>query len=100
MAAVENKILERLLDVADKKLCMEFDMKQMECLLMVGLWCAYPDYSFRPSIRQALQVLNFEAPLPNLPQKMPIPKYDAPTSSSGGSTEPFLLSDSVVATGR
>ncbi|OMO63476.1 hypothetical protein COLO4_32426 [Corchorus olitorius] len=88
----------RLLDVADNKLCMEFDVKQMECLLIVGLWCAYPDYTFRPSIRQALQVLNFEAPLPNLPKKMPIPKYDAPSSSSNSSTGPFLLSDNSLAT--
>ncbi|OMO63460.1 hypothetical protein COLO4_32427 [Corchorus olitorius] len=98
--AQRYKIATGLLDVADKKLCMEFDMKQMECLLMVGLWCAYPDYTFRPSIRQALQVLNFEAPLPNLPKKMPIPKYDAPSSSSYSSTEPFLVSDNSLATGR
>ncbi|TYG96414.1 hypothetical protein ES288_A11G348500v1 [Gossypium darwinii] len=29
---------QRLPDVADPKLCMNFDAKQMECLLMVGLW--------------------------------------------------------------
>ncbi|XVF71370.1 hypothetical protein PTKIN_Ptkin12aG0031900 [Pterospermum kingtungense] len=49
----------RLLEVADEKLCMEFDMEQMECLLIVGLWCAHPDHNLRPSIRQALQVLHF-----------------------------------------
>ncbi|KAK6253353.1 hypothetical protein QUC31_015073, partial [Theobroma cacao] len=57
----------RLLDVADEKLCLDFDTKQMECLLMIGLWCVHPDHNLRPSIRQAIQVLNFEASLPNLP---------------------------------
>ena len=55
---------------------MEFDMKQMECLLITGLWCAHPDQSMRPSIREAIQVLNFEAPLPNLANKMPVANYD------------------------
>ncbi|TYH33397.1 hypothetical protein ES332_D13G056200v1 [Gossypium tomentosum] len=53
---------QRLLDVVDQKLCMVFDDKQIECLLIVGLWCVHPDPSSRPSIRQAIQVLNFEAP--------------------------------------
>lgn len=32
------------------------------------------------TIRQAVHVLNFEAPLPNLPPKMPIPTYIYPSS--------------------
>ncbi|KAB1206700.1 L-type lectin-domain containing receptor kinase IX.1 [Morella rubra] len=63
---------ERLHDVADKTLRMEFDMKEMECLIIVELWCAHPDRNLRPSIRQAMQVLSFEAPLPNLPKKIPV----------------------------
>ncbi|XP_017970347.1 PREDICTED: L-type lectin-domain containing receptor kinase IX.1 [Theobroma cacao] len=91
---------ERLVNVADEKLHMDFDLEQMERLMIVGLWCAHPDCNFRPSIRQALQVLNFEAPLPNLPKKMPVPKYDIPaTSSSSSSCEP-LMSDSVLTVGR
>ncbi|XP_041011601.1 L-type lectin-domain containing receptor kinase IX.1-like [Juglans microcarpa x Juglans regia] len=69
---------ERLRDVADKELGMEFVTKEMECLMTVGLWCAHPDQSRRPSIKQAMQVLNFEAPLPNLPNNMPVPSYDVP----------------------
>ncbi|EOX98620.1 Concanavalin A lectin protein kinase family protein isoform 4 [Theobroma cacao] len=91
---------ERLVNVADEKLHMDFDLEQMERLMIVGLWCAHPDCNFRPSIRQALHVLNFEAPLPNLPKKMPVPKYDIPaTSSSSSSCEP-LMSDSVLTVGR
>ncbi|KAL4615002.1 hypothetical protein ACB092_07G092800 [Castanea dentata] len=67
---------ERLHDMADRRLSMEFDMKQMDCLLITGLWCAHPDQSMRPSIREVIQVLNFEAPLPNLAKKMPVANYD------------------------
>ena len=78
-----------------KRLENEFDEDQIERLMVVGLWCAHPDYKLRPSMRQAISVLNFEAPLPVLPSKMPVPMYCAPplelahvaytsTSSSSG----------------
>ncbi|XWS56774.1 hypothetical protein CRYUN_Cryun09bG0114400 [Craigia yunnanensis] len=79
---------ERVLDAADKKLGIAFDPKQMECLLMVGLWCAHPSHDLRPSIRQAIQVLHFETPLPNLPGSMPIPNYNVPIAPGIGSSEP------------
>ncbi|CAD6236515.1 unnamed protein product [Miscanthus lutarioriparius] len=63
------------LEAADWRLKGQFDEKQMERLMIVGLWCAHPDYAHRPSIRQALNVLKFEAPLPALPPKMPVPTY-------------------------
>ncbi|KAL7236088.1 hypothetical protein ACSBR1_019371 [Camellia fascicularis] len=80
----------KLLEAADLKLCAEFDEQQMERLMIVGLWCAHPDYVLRPSIRQAILVLNFEASLPILPAKMPVPTSYAPptfspTSSIGSS---------------
>ncbi|KAM0952155.1 putative protein kinase RLK-Pelle-L-LEC family [Dioscorea sansibarensis] len=84
-----------ILDAADKRLENEFDKDELERLMVVGLWCAHPDYKLRPSMRQAISVLNFEAPLPVLPSKMPVPMYCAPplelahvaytsTSSSSG----------------
>ncbi|KAH7661961.1 Non-specific serine/threonine protein kinase protein [Dioscorea alata] len=84
-----------ILDGADKRLENEFDEDQIERLMVVGLWCAHPDYKLRPSMRQAISVLNYEAPLPILPSKMPVPMYFAPpldlshiayasTSSSSG----------------
>lgn len=79
-----------LLSGVDQKLNKEFDTKQVECLMMVGLWCAHPDQSLRPSIRQAIQVLKLEAAAPNLPMKMPVPMYytapDALEVNSGGAT--------------
>ncbi|THU68359.1 hypothetical protein C4D60_Mb08t03080 [Musa balbisiana] len=68
----------RLLEAADEKLGGVFDEKQMECLMVVGLWCAHPDYDRRPSIKQVINVLNLEAPLPELPPSMPVPMYYAP----------------------
>ncbi|KAJ7943779.1 putative Kinase [Quillaja saponaria] len=70
-----------LLLAVDERLQMEFVEKQVECLMIVGLWCAHPDRNLRPSVRQAIQVLNFEATMPNLPSSMPIPLYHAPTPS-------------------
>jgi serine/threonine protein kinase len=78
-----------LLDAADKRLDGESDSdeREMECALVVGLWCVHPDYGFRPSIRQAMSVLQFEAPLPDLPPEMPVAMYGPPgggyTSSNG-----------------
>ncbi|XP_059650072.1 L-type lectin-domain containing receptor kinase IX.1-like [Cornus florida] len=68
----------KLLEVADPKLSADFDEQEMTSLLIVGLWCAHPDYTLRPSIRQVIQVLHYEAPLPVLPSKMPVPTYLAP----------------------
>ena len=88
-----------LLEAADSKLCGDFDESEMCCLMIVGLWCAHPDNNHRPSIRQAIQVLNFEAPLPNLPLKMPFPTYNDPpvvNSSLPGANE----SASSVLVGR
>ncbi|KAH7675511.1 Non-specific serine/threonine protein kinase protein [Dioscorea alata] len=67
-----------IFDAADSRLETDFDKHQMERLLVVGLWCAHPDYNLRPSIRQVLSVLNYECALPELPAKMPLPMYFAP----------------------
>ncbi|KAM1001136.1 hypothetical protein FF1_007687 [Malus domestica] len=68
----------KVIEAADPKLHGDFDEKEMECLLIFGLWCAHPDYHFRPSIQRAIQVLNFEVPLPILPSNMPVATYLAP----------------------
>ncbi|XVF59134.1 hypothetical protein PTKIN_Ptkin07bG0251100 [Pterospermum kingtungense] len=78
-----------LLLAVDKKLSKDFDEKQAERLMIVGLWCAHPDCNSRPSIRQAIQVLNFESEMPNLPVKMPVPIYHV-SSPSVNSEEPSI----------
>ncbi|KAG6515330.1 hypothetical protein ZIOFF_025722 [Zingiber officinale] len=35
-------------------------IREMECLMVVGLWCAHPDPKSRPSMKQAISALNFE----------------------------------------
>ncbi|TMW82868.1 hypothetical protein EJD97_004339 [Solanum chilense] len=76
-----------LREAVDPRLSSEFNEEEMEHLLIVGLWCSHPDNNCRPSIRQAIQVLNLEAPLPILPPSMPVPTYCS--RSQYGSTTSF-----------
>ncbi|KAK1586847.1 hypothetical protein Q3G72_006678 [Acer saccharum] len=87
---------EQILEAVDQRLETEFDEQQIECLMIVGLWCCHPDVALRPSIRQVINVLNFEAQLPSLPSKLPVAMYFAPplslshfnyTSTTGGLTD-------------
>ncbi|KAF7843035.1 L-type lectin-domain containing receptor kinase IX.1 [Senna tora] len=65
----------RILEAVDSRLNGDFDEEQIKYLMIVGLWCTHPNHNSRPSIRQAIQVLNFEAPLPSLPSSLPVPTY-------------------------
>ena len=85
---------EVLLNAVDQRLGGHFDEQQMKCLLNVGLWCAHFEDDHRPSIREAIQVLNFETPLPLLQLDTPQSLYRTPTmnevvallSTSNGAT--------------
>ncbi|XP_043714812.1 L-type lectin-domain containing receptor kinase IX.1-like [Telopea speciosissima] len=89
------------LEAADPSQGMDFDKRQVECLMIVGLWCAHPDYKLRPSIEKAIHVLQFDASLPILPTKMPMPTNKSPlpfnmstfsiASSSSGTTDSSKL---------
>ncbi|KAL3730050.1 hypothetical protein ACJRO7_027106 [Eucalyptus globulus] len=81
----------KLLDVADPKLCGKFNEEQMECLMIVGLWCAHPNYTLRPSVREAVNVLNFDLPPPNLLGKAPVPTYFHPPDNACSSSPSALL---------
>ncbi|CAL5092477.1 unnamed protein product [Urochloa decumbens] len=72
-----------ILDAADARLEGEFDDREMACAMVVGLWCAHPNRSLRPTIRQAVNVLRFEAPPPSLPAKMPVATYGPPGDRPG-----------------
>ncbi|XP_065875654.1 L-type lectin-domain containing receptor kinase IX.1-like [Euphorbia lathyris] len=85
----------QLVEALDSRLIGQFDERQLECLMIVGLWCCHPDFVHRPSIKQVINVLSFEASLPTLPAKLPVPMYYAPpmnmckftyTSTTTGST--------------
>ncbi|KAL6847084.1 hypothetical protein ACP4OV_022937 [Aristida adscensionis] len=78
-----------ILDAADARLKQEFNVQEMETVMVVGLWCAHPDQSLRPSIRQAVNVLRLEAALPSLPPRMPVATYLPPADA-------FYYTSSVV----
>lgn len=61
--------------------------------MIVGLWCAHPDRSLRPSVRQAVNVLRREAPLPSMPARMPVATYLSPPDAF------YHTTSSSVATG-
>ncbi|PPS12349.1 hypothetical protein GOBAR_AA08305 [Gossypium barbadense] len=71
----------QLLEACDPRLNGVFTVREMEQLMILGLWCAHPDENSRPSIRQAIHALNFEAPVPVLPSKMPVATFYAPPMS-------------------
>ncbi|CAH2042934.1 unnamed protein product [Thlaspi arvense] len=68
----------KLLEASDPKLGSEFVEQEMERLMVVGLWCAHPDNKLRPSMKQVIQVLEFEAALPVLPSEMPVATFMDP----------------------
>ncbi|CAL2233538.1 unnamed protein product [Prunus armeniaca] len=59
-----------LLHAADERLDKIFDKNEMECLLIVGLWCTHPSSKGRPRAGKVMKVLQLEAPLPELPHDM------------------------------
>ncbi|XLR16171.1 hypothetical protein S83_044109 [Arachis hypogaea] len=77
-----------------------FEEEEMKRLMTVGLWCTHSDYLKRPSMRQTLQVLYFEVPLPNLPSQ----GTDAPNSvrsllpENNSQTQPSTSSSSSTFT--
>jgi serine/threonine protein kinase len=82
----------RILDAADARLSGEFDPREMECVMIVGLWCAQLGCKLRPSVRQAVSVLRFEAPLPSLPANYmpPVGTSSAATGGSSGASTSLL----------
>ncbi|RLN05232.1 hypothetical protein C2845_PM13G07210 [Panicum miliaceum] len=61
----------RIVEAADVRLNGNFDTREMESVLVTGLWCAHPDRNLRSTMRQAINVLRLDAPLQRLPLKMP-----------------------------
>ncbi|KAH7833233.1 hypothetical protein Vadar_004277 [Vaccinium darrowii] len=77
----------RLLEAVDAKLGTDFDEQETVRLMIVGLWCAHPDHNVRPKIRQAIHVLNFEAPVPILPPKQPALSFFSPPTTSSNTSQ-------------
>ncbi|KAK4789114.1 hypothetical protein SAY86_020433 [Trapa natans] len=69
---------DNLLDAADPMLRGRYNRREMELMMMLGLWCAHPDHALRPSIRDALNALKSKDSLPPLPLEMPSMKNAGP----------------------
>ncbi|KAK7836919.1 l-type lectin-domain containing receptor kinase ix.1 [Quercus suber] len=69
----------KVLNTVDQRLGGRFDEQQMKYLLVIRLWCAHSKCDRKPSIREAIQVLNFEAPLHLLQLFTPRSSYHTPT---------------------
>eukprot|EP01018_Ginkgo_biloba_P028548 Gb_04107 [translate_table: standard] len=79
---------------ADPKLYGEYVVEEMEAVLKLGLWCSHPQENSRPTMRQVVQILAGDAPLPPLPSEPPAgdtppfaPWFDARLSSHSSSSQ-------------
>jgi hypothetical protein len=61
----------KIIEAADSRLNGEFEEEEMTKLLLVGLSCANPDDTGRPTMRRVLQILNGEAEPIAVPRKKP-----------------------------
>ncbi|XP_039173891.1 L-type lectin-domain containing receptor kinase IX.1-like [Eucalyptus grandis] len=57
-----------MLEAVDETLGSSFDGKEMECLMMVGLWCVHPDPKMRPKAGHVIRFLQLEVPVPEFPR--------------------------------
>ena len=85
-----------LLSVADERLDMNFVPNEMECLLIVGLWCTHPNNKERPKAGQVMKVLQLEAPLPQLPKDMHDHPPPRPQEEAGSSLQSLTCSFETV----
>ncbi|MCO5554123.1 hypothetical protein L7F22_007649 [Adiantum nelumboides] len=57
----------RLLEAVDKRLDGFFNVEEVQKVLMLALLCSHLDPVVRPAMRQVVEILSNEAPLPPLP---------------------------------
>ncbi|XP_010055632.2 oxalate--CoA ligase [Eucalyptus grandis] len=67
---------DKLAHAVDSRLGKDFDKKQAEALMMVGLWCAHSTATSRPSIEDAMAVLNLKAKIK--PRELPLKITQSP----------------------
>ncbi|XP_010918288.1 L-type lectin-domain containing receptor kinase SIT2-like [Elaeis guineensis] len=66
-----NKVLEcwkagTILEARDPNLGIEYVVQEMEMVLKLGLLCSHPNSSSRPPMRLVMQIMEREAPLPEM----------------------------------
>ncbi|XP_057868316.2 L-type lectin-domain containing receptor kinase IX.1-like [Cryptomeria japonica] len=93
----------RILDAADEKLGGNFNGKEMERLIQVGLLCSHLDPNARPNMETVVGILKRGAELPHVSLEFPVPVYgNRPsadiTSSSKSIVDGLLFSSSKFST--
>ncbi|KAL2631993.1 hypothetical protein R1flu_016679 [Riccia fluitans] len=68
----------QLTTVVDKRLEGKYNISELEVVLMLGLLCSHPDPQSRPSMRQVVQVLAGDAPVPPVPATKPSASFSSP----------------------
>ncbi|KAI7745259.1 hypothetical protein M8C21_018934 [Ambrosia artemisiifolia] len=58
-----------ILEAVDPSLGSDFHEDGIKRLMIVGLWCVYPDWELRPSIGQDIKVLSLKLPCLYYPQR-------------------------------
>ncbi|KAI5060799.1 hypothetical protein GOP47_0025219 [Adiantum capillus-veneris] len=74
----------RPLEAVDNRLDGFFNVEEVQTVLMLGLLCSHPDPVARPAMRQVVQILSNEAPLP------PLPPFDIDLSSQQYQLKEFI----------
>ncbi|KAK3444255.1 hypothetical protein EUGRSUZ_L00034 [Eucalyptus grandis] len=86
-----------MLEAVDQTLDSSFDRKEMECLMMVGLWCVHPDPRRRPKAGQVIRFLQLEVPVPELsPAAYEAPTFYQPSAPRIDSSSSFSSSQEIV----
>ncbi|BAS87764.1 Os04g0141200 [Oryza sativa Japonica Group] len=75
----ERYIDKTLMQAADDRLQGAFDKRQMERVIVLGLWCCQPNIEMRPTMEKAMDFLESDGPLPKL-AKPEITSSSAPSN--------------------
>ncbi|KAK3415768.1 hypothetical protein EUGRSUZ_H01491 [Eucalyptus grandis] len=103
-----------ILEASDPKLRAEFVEEEMEFVLKLGLMCSHPSPSMRPSMRQVLQYLEGDLPMPELsyagisssaltfthPEGFDALAMSCPSSTGQAFTHLYSAAESLLSGGR
>jgi hypothetical protein len=85
----------KLLSAVDKRL-EDYESKWMEVVLKVGLLCSHPNPQARPSMRQVVQILSGEIPVPSVPSSRPDPVFGSDPRQSAATYLLLLATSSIM----
>ncbi|CAN6442774.1 unnamed protein product [Victoria cruziana] len=89
----------RILMAMDPLLQGEYELAEGELVLKLGLMCSHPDPSLRPSMRQVMQYLDGDMPLPQLSTDGPPVDYGSRAECFDDFVHSYPSSDGKVSTG-